>query len=77
MVTSNRKTTFELDKETARDIVRSVVRVQASDFFRRRMNEVWPQVSDRIDELTALGAKVDIPALVREVMLEHPLEIGQ
>lgn len=62
-----RKTSTELDKEHAKDMVRSFIRVEASEFFRRKMNDVWPQVSDAIDEATSLGAKVDLPKLMRQI----------
>lgn len=78
MVTGSRKTSAELDKEAAKDLVRSFVRVQASDFFRRRFNEVWPEVNDAIDEALASGAKVDLKALIREVFVEQKLiEAGE
>lgn len=76
MVGGNRKTSTELDKETAKDLVRSFIRVQASDYFRRTMNEVWPEVSDAIDELVSNGAKVDLPALIKQVWLDRTLKIG-
>lgn len=76
MVSGRRKTSAELDKESAKDMVRSFVRVQASDFFRRKMNEVWPEVSDAIDKALANGEAVDLPALLRQVYAGK-LEVGE
>jgi hypothetical protein len=76
LVSGKRKTSTELDKETAKDLVRSFIRVQASDYFRRTMNEVWPEVNDAIDELVANGAKVDLQALIRQVWLDRQIKIG-
>ena len=76
MVGGNRKTSTELDKEAAKDLVRSFIRAQASDFFRRKMNDVWPEVNEAFDEAISNGAKVDLPALLRQVWAGK-LEIGE
>jgi hypothetical protein len=75
-VGGNRKTSSELDKEAAKDMVRAFIRVKASDYFRREMNRVWPQVNDLIDEATANGSKVDMPAMLRE-LFAGKLELGE
>lgn len=72
-VTGNEKTSWELDKEAAKDTVSTFIRLQLRDEYRRRMNLVWPEVNRQIDELTALGAKVDIPLLIRQIVIEKGL----
>lgn len=74
-VTGNEKTQWELDKEAAKDTVSTFIRLQLRDEYRRRMNIVWPEVNRQIDDLTSLGAKVDIPKLIRQVILEQGLSL--
>jgi hypothetical protein len=76
LVTGNRKTRAELDKEAAKDLVSSFIRVQARDFYRRKMNQIWPEVSDAIDLALGAGNAVDLPALIKQLW-QGKLELGE
>ena len=76
MVTGSSKTSAELDKEAAKDLVRAFARLESSDYFRRRFNELWPQVNAAMDEAAANGARVDVRTLVRQVLFTNMLETG-
>ena len=67
LVGSNQKTGMELDKLAAKDAVSSFIRLQARDYHRREMNNIWPQVNEAIDAALANGDAVDVPALIRQV----------
>lgn len=75
-VTSNEKTELELDKEAAKDVVSSYIRLKGRDWFRRQMNAVWPEVNRQIDQAVAEGDRIDVAELVKQVFFDQQLRIG-
>jgi hypothetical protein len=74
MAVSRRTSTDEeLDDHAVVDVVRSYISLQARDWQRRQRNRVVPGVLRLVDQARANGDAVDVPALVRQVFLDHQL----
>lgn len=76
-VTRSAKTDDELDDAAIVDAIRSFIRVQASDWQRRQLNEVQPQVFQLVDAARERGDRPDVPAIIRQVYLKRQLPLPE